>query len=230
MTQKPDISGPGGYILSTWPITGGVGYAIISGTSMSTPHVAGAYALIKCVYPNLTSSEIGQLLKNTASPVSSYGNPNILTTVLQQGAGLINVYNAIKSESDIWPTVLNLRDTAKPATQTITIRNKSHLSKIYVLGHRGSAQLDALPNIYKKVGFEEQWSWLLIENRFYSCVSFSTKRFVLRPYSSSTFTVRITPPSGLDPNKLPLYSGYITITESNNTYVVPYSGVNPIYS
>lgn len=41
MSMKPQLSAPGGYILSTWPSTGGIGYAVISGTSMATPHVAG---------------------------------------------------------------------------------------------------------------------------------------------------------------------------------------------
>lgn len=43
---KPDVTGPGGNIRSTYPLSMG-GYAYLSGASMSSPHVAGAAAQIK---------------------------------------------------------------------------------------------------------------------------------------------------------------------------------------
>jgi hypothetical protein len=225
MTLKPQLSGPGGSILSTWPLIGG-GYWVDSGTSMSTPHVAGAYALIKSQHPSLSPLEIGQLLQNTATPLQVFENTTILSTAMQQGAGLIDVFQAIQYETRISPSELSLKDSSSPTPKTITIDNKSNVAKTYTLGHQGSAQLDALPHIYDNLSYiYSRFRWTLINNPIYATAKFSTSSITLQPLSSSSFTVQIIPPVGLDPNKLPTYSGYVTIQEGNNKYVVPYVGV-----
>lgn len=57
-----DLGAPGSSILSTWF---GGGYRSISGTSMATPHVAGAAALALAVNPSLTTAELKALLMNS---------------------------------------------------------------------------------------------------------------------------------------------------------------------
>lgn len=49
------------------PAIAGVPYAAFAGTSMATPHVAGIATLIKQANPNLTASEIEQVIVGTAS-------------------------------------------------------------------------------------------------------------------------------------------------------------------
>ena len=54
---KPDIGAPGGLIRSTYPLEKG-GYAIVSGTSMASPHVAGGAALYLEAHPGTTQAEL----------------------------------------------------------------------------------------------------------------------------------------------------------------------------
>ncbi len=57
---------PGDQILSTVP---GGGYAIKSGTSMATPHVAAAWSLIRQTRPQASVAEVLSALKSTGLPV-----------------------------------------------------------------------------------------------------------------------------------------------------------------
>lgn len=131
---KPQLSAPGEDILSTWPLEN-VGYAIISGTSMSTPFMAGCYALIKSQRPELTVDEIYALMMNTGKPVLWLYDQTILSSATHQGAGLVNTYDAAMSETLILPPALNLRNDNFTVKTQLTISNKSNGPKTYTLGH-----------------------------------------------------------------------------------------------
>jgi hypothetical protein len=63
--QKPDITGPGVGIFAAAPLALGA-YANLSGTSMSSPHAAGAATLVRKVHPDWTVSETKSALMMTA--------------------------------------------------------------------------------------------------------------------------------------------------------------------
>ncbi len=65
------------------------GYYFYSGTSMASPHVAGAAALIKAKKPSLTNAEIRDILYNTADDLGSSGKDTTF------GYGMVNALAAL---------------------------------------------------------------------------------------------------------------------------------------
>ena len=70
-----DIGAPGSGIWSTVPVSQkrsvASGYASYSGTSMATPHVAGAAALYAARNPGATAAQIKTAIMNSATPTTS---------------------------------------------------------------------------------------------------------------------------------------------------------------
>jgi subtilisin family serine protease len=101
-------------IMFTLPTTMGY-FGAASGTSMATPFVAGCAALFLVVQGNspAISRSARALFETNAHMVSSsHTNGDPLQTVTQQGAGLINVFNAIYVTTILAPAELILNDTA----------------------------------------------------------------------------------------------------------------------
>ena len=92
---KPDVSAPGGSILSsTVTQTIGEPFAVFDGTSMAAPHVSGAAALLRERHPTWGSPQIKSALMTTAGPAWGDTNRTQEASVLLEGAGLINVGRA----------------------------------------------------------------------------------------------------------------------------------------
>jgi len=81
-----DLAAPGSSILSTIPNNG---YASYSGTSMATPHVTGAAALVWSLNPELTALEVKQMLMDT-------GDNNAWAQGRTVSGKRLNVANAIE--------------------------------------------------------------------------------------------------------------------------------------
>jgi serine protease AprX len=104
--KKPDVVAPGSNIVSCCPPKsdsrsnrgflfskprmdpyGGL-YTVKSGTSMATPIVSGAIALLLSAYPDMTNREVKIRIKNSSTDLG--------LTHEQQGWGLLNVENLVK--------------------------------------------------------------------------------------------------------------------------------------
>ncbi|MBP7149263.1 MAG: S8 family serine peptidase [Acidobacteria bacterium] len=83
---KPDVAGPGVNTQSHYICNG---YTSMSGTSMATPHVAGAVALMVAANPGLTHDDIKQLLEDTAVDLGATGKDN------EYGSGRVDAYEAV---------------------------------------------------------------------------------------------------------------------------------------
>jgi subtilisin family serine protease len=92
---KPDLSAPGGSILSsTLRETIGEPFAVFDGTSMAAPHVAGAAALLLQRHPEWSAPQVKSALMSTAGPAWGDTSRTTEASVLIEGAGLVNVGRA----------------------------------------------------------------------------------------------------------------------------------------
>lgn len=109
---KPDIMGPGDLVLASWPKNvaatqiGSAEYFsdfnLLSGTSMSCPHVAGLAALLKGAHREWSPAAIrsammttADFLDNTNNPIQDIGAVNKPATPLAIGAGHVNPNKAL---------------------------------------------------------------------------------------------------------------------------------------
>lgn len=107
---KPNIMAPGSSIWAAWsPYSEGdqniegQNFALVSGTSMATPHIAGIAAIIKQKHPNWSPAAITSAIMTTADILDHSGAPILAqstnelvqATPFDYGAGSINASRAI---------------------------------------------------------------------------------------------------------------------------------------
>ena len=109
--KSVDIAAPGTDIYSTIPTSS---YGTMSGTSMATPMVASAVAVMRAVNPNISAKEIKETLCSSSDKLSA------LTGKVISG-GRLNAYNAVKA---IIPTATpspTATPTVKPTATPTTV-------------------------------------------------------------------------------------------------------------
>ncbi len=100
--MKPDVTAPGINILAALSPTQangpkGVEYGYLSGTSMSTPHVAGVAALLREAHPDWSPATLRSALMTSAYTDSVFRDANVGADALDMGAGHIDANEANKA-------------------------------------------------------------------------------------------------------------------------------------
>lgn len=131
----PHVAAPGGAITSTYPLDHDE-YAVLSGTSMAAPHAAGAAALMLEAEPGIDPLDLRDRLQNTAAPMPWSLAPGVGYTdyAHRQGAGLIQVDDAISTEQHVEPGHLSLGDGDGDST-TLTLHNDGDEDVEYAIEH-----------------------------------------------------------------------------------------------
>ncbi|MGO1392771.1 S8 family serine peptidase [Agrococcus casei] len=139
--MKPDVSAPGTAVYSAIP---GGRWGQSTGTSMATPHVAGAAALIASARAGLSVDEIAQALEDTAwHPAGDDAEQDD-----RYGHGRINVHDAIASvlgASGVSGTVI---DSATGAPIEGALVTYADVSESWTTDARGAFQAPLVPGKY----------------------------------------------------------------------------------
>jgi subtilisin family serine protease len=237
LNLKPDIGAPGGLIRSTYPLEEG-GYATISGTSMSSPHVAGAVALLLESWRGSNShrgddnhdgdddesnrnraADVREILQNSADPKNWWGAPGsgLLDNTYRQGAGMLDIAGAVLATTRVSPGKLSLGEGSGPVTKKLKIRNNGDSSVTYTLSH--VAAVGTEPNTF-----------VPDFNLPDTVASFSSPTVTVGRGDSRSVEVTITPDATLLDKSL--YGGYIILTPSaggGDVLRVPYAGFKGDY-
>lgn len=165
---KPDLAAPGVSILAAVHADDDETerYQLISGTSMASPHIAGAAALLRALYPDWTPMEVASALRGSANIDSIFNHDGTKAGVHDFGNGRLNlsaaanavllldetpeVFEASDPAEEGDPRTLNLpalsdRQCDRVCSWERVFRNPTDQTLEWTASYHGTGQIEFLP-------------------------------------------------------------------------------------
>ena len=223
--MKPSLSAPGGGIVSTFPSDPPGAFAILSGTSLATPYMAGVGVLLLAVKGRnpIIAHAAREILQSTANIIPfSKDDAALFQTASQQGAGLVDAFKALTATTIVAPGQLLLNDTAFfNGKQTFTVINTGNKAVTYKLSHTPAGTAHTLINDLIQPAL-----YPVPLTADFARLSLSSDTLYLKPGEKKDVTVSFTAPT-ITNRTIPVYSGWIEVAgqETGECLSVTYLGI-----
>jgi subtilisin family serine protease len=146
MLIKPDVVAPGADVVSSQPSWAcneegaedpAPCWAFLGGTSMATPHLAGAAAVVRGAHPSWSAAQVRSAVINTAQQnlLTHPETDEVTNDALIVGTGLLDVQAAVQAQAAVDPVSHSFRSvpsgSGQDRTATLVITNISGSAKTF---------------------------------------------------------------------------------------------------
>ncbi len=208
---KPDITGPGVQIYAA--VSDPDQYRYISGTSMSSPHLAGSAVLVRAANPSWTPMEVKSALQLTAKITGNDDDASSPWDPDDVGNGRVDLTKAIKAALTMNETYANFL-AANPSGGSIQARDLN-IPSMRNVACNGSCSFSR--TVTSKVASGTTWTATYVPQFSTGAPTVTITPASFTVVGGGTQTLSIAVNMGYGASAAPLAFGYVVLTPSDNT-------------